>query len=87
MNIIESHQNEMMNDALKEQEAPKPKKGFFERHFSRCLKCFTPKPEIYINDSYIDRYIDQYFIMNCPETHSISEINQSVYHLIHQLFI
>ena len=41
MNIIESHQNQVINDAIKEQENPVVVKGCFQRVLSRFIKFCT----------------------------------------------
>ena len=33
----------------------------------------------------IDTYVDNYWFINCPESKSISEVNQKVYDLIHTI--
>ena len=49
--------------------------------------CFRKPQKPYINKHFIDDYIDEYWIMNCPKNYSVGEINASVWQLVHNLFI
>jgi len=40
-----------------------------------------------MNHNPIDDYIDNFWLMNCPDSYSVGQINQSVYNMLHQLFL
>ena len=39
------------------------------------------------NEHVIDRYIDDYWYLNCPPTLNVSGINQKVERLIHEIIL
>ena len=40
-----------------------------------------------MNTTCVDKYIDKYWMLKCPDRLSVSEVNQQVYMLFHQMFI
>tara|TARA_B110000285_G_C15097652_1_gene603055 strand:- start:108 stop:797 length:690 start_codon:yes stop_codon:yes gene_type:complete len=48
--------------------------------------CFKKVPP-FVNKYDIDDFIDEWWMYNCPDSYSTSDINRQVYNLIHQLFL
>ena len=43
--------------------------------------------QLYFNDYVIDRYIDDYWYLNCPPNLNVSSINDKVERLIHEIIL
>ena len=57
---------------------------------SKIVKLFSNifmKKKGWINKTPIDQYIDRFFIINCPETVSISHVESQTYNLFHRIFL
>lgn len=50
-------------------------------------KQLSSEPDFYQNTTLIDKYLDNYWMVKCPDTYSVSDVNQAVYTLFHQIFI
>ena len=48
--------------------------------------CFKKVPP-FVNKYDIDDFIDEWWMYNCPDSYTTSDINRQVYNLIHQLFL
>ena len=60
-------------------------------NMGRCCKKIVAylgcgKHDPYINQYPIDRFIDEYWLMNCPDSKSIGEINKEMSNLLHRLY-
>lgn len=54
----------------------------------RWIAMFFPQPEMpYINESPIDQYIDNYWIMHCPSSYGQRRIDLKVRELVHRILI
>lgn len=51
------------------------------------LACCKRHKVAYVNKFPIDAYIDKWWLCNCPSSKSTKEHNESVYKLIHELFM
>ena len=38
-----------------------------------------------MNKHIIDDFIDEYWVLNCPESYSVTEINDQIYKFFHQM--
>ena len=59
--------------------------SIFCQKFKNFFGCSPKKP--YINLTFIDSYIDQYWLINIPDNLSIISTNKKISTLIHELFI
>ena len=84
MKIIKEHKTEMLSQAPPKVDTPWKK---FCQFMGRLRRCFKTPPKPYENKTDIDEFIDLYWMVNCPDSHSTSQINKAVWNLLHKLFI
>lgn len=67
----------------------KQRKGWFSKiknFMKRFIRGKKPLMKLAFQNKYpIDTYIDNYWFVNCPESKTVSEVNQKVYDLIHKI--
>ena len=54
---------------------------------NKLIKKIRGKKEMYWNSTHLDLYIDKFFMINCPPSHSVSEVHEQVFKLLHQILI
>lgn len=86
MKIIESHQQEVIEDAG-DSSSRKTAENPCQRLVAALKRLLFKQQEVYVNTSFVDKYIDKYWMLKCPDRLSVSEVNQQVYMLFHQMFI
>ena len=64
-----------VNEELKLEQKESPRK-------SVALRKASPLTEVYLNKSLMDRYIDSFWMINCPTTYSLREVEAAVRTLI-----
>jgi hypothetical protein len=80
MKIIKQHRIEVIRQALfKKLRRMMSKKN--ER--TNFFKCFGDEDKVFTNNHIIDDFIDEYWVLNCPDTYSIEEINNQIYKFFH----
>ena len=85
MKIIESHQQEVMEDAEDQQHGHVM--NCLQRVLAAVKRLLFKQQDGYVNRTCVDQYIDKYWMLKCPDRLSVSEVNQQVYMLFHQMFI
>jgi hypothetical protein len=73
MKIIKEHRMQVVRDALFKKlkilmnKEPRSKRKFWQ--------CFYEEEKVFTNKHIIDEYIDEFWVLNCPETYSISQVD------------
>ena len=91
--IIDLHKQDMLINKfyklVRDELRNKARKGWFAKARNFIKKVYRgqkPMMKLAFQNKYpIDTYIDNYWFVNCPESKSISEVNQKVYDLIHHI--
>jgi hypothetical protein len=85
MKIIKDHKTDVIKKRMS-----KEIKDIMSNHDVKKKTCniFTKKVEETISNKHlIDEFIDEWWIFNCPETYSVTEVNDRVYDFFHQLLL
>ena len=89
-NIIELHRIELYQSRLSASLAAlmlRKSQKWHKRILNNIKARFQTKIIVYENLYVIDKYVDDYWYINCPEHISIKELDQKVYRLIHELLL
>ena len=93
MEIITDHLKEKILQRLGEElsdvmkASDKNYKYDIKFNIKRLKKKLFGKEEQFLNSTHLDMYIDKFFMVNCPSSHSVSEVHEQVYKLLHQIMI
>ena len=94
MRVINQHRAELIKDAVSQHVQEEIRRSFESPSVAyNCLKravtCnfqyFLQQPLPFINRYDIEEYIDRFFLINIPDSLSVSQNHQKVYLLLHQL--
>lgn len=79
MKIIKQHRIDVIR-----QELFKKLKKLMNKKKS-CASILRKEQKVFANKHIIDDFIDEYWVLNCPESYSVAEINDQIYKFFHQM--
>ena len=62
-------------------------KNKLKQYYEIIKKKFRKNEDVYHNKHPIDKFIDDYWFLNCPESLKVATVNEKVYKLIHQVLM
>lgn len=65
----------------------KRSKNWFKRTWEIIKDKYRKTEKLYQNEHVVDKFIDDYWFVNCPDHLSTSKINDQVYRMIHELMM
>ena len=65
----------------------KRSKNWFKRTWEIIKDKYRKTEKLYQNEHVVDKFIDDYWFVNCPDHLSTGKINDQVYRMIHELMM
>jgi hypothetical protein len=62
-------------------------KNSFKKYLEKVKKKVRKNETVYSNKYPIDKYIDDYWFLNCPDSLNVATVNEKVYRLIHEVMM
>jgi len=82
MKIIKQHRI----DVIRQELFKKLKKLMNKKKEKKsCASILRKEQKVFANKHIIDDFIDEYWVLNCPESYSVAAINDQIYKFFHQM--